>query len=572
MRMVGGFLLVFVWAVPALAEEAKSPFRGELRKAMDSEGRISITVPKRWTDKELAEGQMLRVYALGSGGHDITLHREKSQADVDTLRDRYLQHDSGKFPGCTIKKIGEPYFGYRLDSTTAKRVVVRAFAVDGPDGLVLTITSRIAVYDQYYASKLAWVASTLNVGGVRTGTESGGEVRVEAAARAYDKAGSLSVHVPAGWRAVEPEDEEILFVAPGGRKAGTRVLVKHWGGSSSASLVLAKVAAEWKRSYGGAVLKRLQGSPPRLLVKGRAGDSVDYFIGVANGDEGYTVRLIVREGSYERTRNIADEIAASLVFTTAPWKAPTPPDRDLKRDHKKMLVLHAAAEISGGLDKVAAEFDRFLKHWMRLGLGFDRKAPPIHALICANDEFAGFSNLFGEPPAVYDRLTRTVVAVTPPKEEKALAEWKGALDSAFAEALLHRDVNRRLPAWMRRGLASCMFASGRTGGKPNGEVPALAGILLQRTEAKLPDNLGVVFGWPEGDYLRDDSRVKQAHAWGYVHLMLFGKGGVPNAYKKWKKALLKSKNRVPKFDLKKYKNAREDLLAHVAKNWGEAKK
>jgi len=554
------------------AEEKKSPFRGEMREAMDEEGRISITVPKRWTDKELAEDQLLRVYALGSGGHDIKLERRQGQPDVDSMRDEFLKHDSALLTGSTVKKFATPFFGYRIDAPTQKRVVLRAFATDGPDGLVLTITSRFARYEDLYWERLSLVAGSLKVAGVKTGNDASSTAATSGAQRIHEKDGRFSLLAPPGWKSAELQDDEILSISPGGRTTGTRILINYRGGSTSDSLVLTKVAAEWKRSYGSATLKRLQGKPPRLLVNGRQGDSVDYFIGIANGSEGYTLRLAVREGSYERIRTIADEMATTLVFLDAKWKEPKSPELDLDRLHRKAVRVHGAAEYAGNLDEVAAEFDRFLKGWKRLGFPFDRKALPIHVTVCSADDFAGTASLFGEPPAVYDRQNRMVVVTPPPSDDAKRAEWRGALDYALTEATLHRDLKVAPPPWLRRGLASCMRSSGLQKGKPNGEVPALVGMLMQRTGQKLPEKLAAVQGWTEGDYLRDETSDKQAHAWGYVHLMLYGKGGLPNAYKKWKKSLLKANRRVPKFDPGKYKKDAEDLQAFVEKRWSDSGK
>jgi len=560
-----------LWIGPASGEETKSPYHGELREAMDPDGRISLTVPKRWQDKELAEGQLLKIYALGGGGHDIQLERRRNEADIDRMRDQHLKHDSAAMAGSTVKKMSDPFFGYRIYAPNQKRVVLRAFASDGPDGLVLTITSRHANYDQLYAAKLAWIAGSLKVAGKPTGSSGGAAAGTSGTERVHDKEGLFSVIAPAGWKSAELQDDEALLIAPGGRTTGTRIVVKHWGGGTNASLVLTKVASEWKRSYGAAVLKRLPGKPPRLLVRGRQGDSVDYMIGIANGDEGYTLRLVVREGSYERVRTIADEMAKSLVFTDAKWSASQPPDLDLSRVHRKALTLHGAAENSGGMDDVAAEFDRFLKGWKRYGFGFDRKAPPIHVVLCGKDDFAELSSLYGEPPAAYNRMNRFVVALAPPGDDAQLAEWRGALAYAMAEATMHRDLKVAPPPWLRRGLATCMQAAGRHNSKPDGEMPALAGMLLQRIEPKMPEKLATVRGWNEGAYLIDDTSDKQAHAWGYVHFMLFGKGALPNAYKKWKKSLQKARRKLPKFDLKKYDQDAQDLQKHIVKRWGASK-
>ncbi len=561
-------LLLFVSA--AAAEEEKIPFRGELREALDSEGRISIKVPKRWPDKELAEGQILHVGAVGGGGHIITLIREGGQGDTDGMRDRYLEHDSSRFPGCTVKKFSDPYFGYRIDAKAQKRVVVRAFAGDGPDGLILTIVSRDTYYDRHYAAKLAWIAASLQVGGKKTGSSGG--AAATGSERVHDRLGKFSFITPPGWKAVDPDDDELIIVAPGGRKHGTRIVFHGWG-KSTASLVLTKVASQWKGSYRSARMERLKGTPPRMVVRGRQGESVDYFIGFDDGTVGYTLRLISNEGSFERTRGVADEMAASLVTAGARWKKPEAPEADIHRDHKGALMLHAAAEGSGALDAVGAEYDRFAKLWSRLGTKSDRKAPPLHVRGCTEENFIAFSNRFGEPPVVYDRLARMIVVIAPPKDKTKRAAWKGALAYAFAEATLHRDLRATPPPWFRRGLASCMEAAARSDGKGKGseEVPVLVGRLLAKGSEATPERLKTVLAWSEGDYIRDETLDKQATAWAYTHLMLFGKGTVPSTYKKWKKSMFKANRRAPKFVLKKYDKEAQDLKAHIAKQWGDRK-
>ena len=552
----------------ARGEDEKPPFRSELREALDAEGRISITVPKRWTDKELAEGQVLNVYALGGGGHIITLIREGGQGDTDALRERYLKHDGGRFPGSTVKKMSEPYFGYRLHSKAQKRMVVRAFAGDGNDGLILTIVSRDAYYDRAYAKQLAWVAGSLKVAGRKTGSGGSG-AGASGAQRLYDKSGAFSFIAPPGWKAVEPDDEEIFVVAPGGRSRGIRIVFHSWGNSMTASLVLTKVASRWKTSYRGVRMERLKGAPPRMVVRGRQGESVDYLIGLDDGDTGYTLRLIANDASFERTRSVADEMAHSIAFTRARWKAPAPPETEITSDHKKMLTVHAAAETAGAVDPIKVEYDRFVKLWPRLGTKIDRKAPPLHILVCAEDEFAATANRYGEVPAAYDRLSRMVVVIAPPKDAAQRADWRGALAYAITEATLHRDLRVAPPPWFRRGLAGCMqgAARGESKGKGSEEVPVLVGRLLAKGSETVPERLAAVMAWSEGDYIADKTLDKQAAAWAYVNMMIFGKGALPNAYRKWKKSMFKANRKLPKFVLKKYDKEAEDLKAHIAKQW-----
>ena len=58
-------------------------------------------------------------------------------------------------------------------------------------------------------------------------------------------------------------------------------------------------------------------------------------------------------------------------------------------------------------------------------------------------------------------------------------------------------------------------------------------------------------------------------AWGYTHLMNFGGGTLAGIYRKWRKVLEKKRGAAPKFEMKKYDHAEEDLKRHVFKNWGK---
>ncbi|MHC4451278.1 MAG: hypothetical protein ACYS0E_14260 [Planctomycetota bacterium] len=561
MRWMGCLLLIL--SAPSWAEGEKVPYRGPFRKAVDEGGAVSITIPKRWADKERA-GEML-IHVMGAGGHDITVTRESGQGDVDALRDRYLQHDNGRYAGSSVKKIEEPYFGYRLHIPEKKQVVVRAFASQGNAGLILTITSRDARYDKLYKDKLAWVASTLTVDGSRTGgySDSGGSSGLPG--RFWDESGAVSIVAPGGWRPIELQGDEVLCVARRGKAGEPRLFVNKLIGAGSASLAITKIARDWKVSYKNARFERLEGDPPRMVVHGRDGDWVDYIVGSFDGQVAYAVRLTTRRGSYDKLRPVADAAAKSIAFATAPWFEPTPPSRDLTEEYKKVLVLHAAAEQSGSLEKIGAEFDGFLKVWSKVGVGFNRRAPPLAVVVCAREDFAEDSNHFGRQPAAYDRGNRCVV-VTPMPSKKP-EPWRGALYAAFAEACLHRDLKAPPPPWFRLGLAACLRAAGQSDGKASAEIPEYAGRLQQRLGSNTPETIARVAKWTEGNFRRDATLDKGAHAWGYVHLMLFGKGKVAGTYKKWKKALAKARNSAPPFKPKKSDGAAE-LKAHIEKEWG----
>ncbi|MHC4941133.1 MAG: hypothetical protein ACYTHK_19530 [Planctomycetota bacterium] len=554
--------LILILAAPAFAEDI--PFSGAMRKASAEDGAVTITVPKRWTDKEKAGDMLIRVYATGSGGHDITVTRESGQGDVDGLRDRYMEHDTSKNAGSSVQKVDEPYFGYRLEIPDRKLTVVRAFAAQGNAGLILTITSRSANYDKYYAKKLAWVASTLTVDGTRTGgyTDSGPSGLPR---RYWDDAGAVSIVAPAGWKKIERQGDELVCIARRGKSGEPRLFVNRMTGSASATLALQQVARDWGVNFKKMKSEMLEGNPPRMVVRGREGDWIDYFVGAFDGDVGYTVRLTVRRGSFDKLTPVADAAAKSIAFTNAPYSDPTPPDRDITEDHKKVLTLHAAAEQSGAMGKVGAQFDLFLRVWTRHGVGYDRRAAPLHVVLAAAEDFGPSSSYFGAAPAVYDRASRCIVATPMPKEK--VEEWRAALYAAFAEACLHRDLKAQPPVWYRRGLVSCMYAAGLSGGKPDAEIPEYAGRLTQRLGASNPETIMKVWKWTEGDFRKDPTVDRRAHAWGYVHLMLFGKGKVAGAHKKWKKQLPKARNKPPPFVLKGSDGA-SDLKAHIEKKWG----
>jgi len=550
---------------PLLAGETdKNPFSGTMRKAADEGGVVSITVPERWTDKEKAGDVLIHVYAAGGGGHDILVVREQNQGDIDALRDRYLEYDSGRYPGNSVKKVGEPYFGYRMDVPDKQLVVLRAFATHGTYGIILSITSRLANYDQYHAAKLAWVASTLTVDGTRTGGFSENGSLSGSPARHWDASGRVSIVAPGGWKPIELEGDEILVVARRGKSTEPRLFVNRWIGADSASLAITKIAREWKANYKTARFERLDGEPPRMIVQGREGDWVDYFVASFDGKDGYTVRLTVRRGALDTLREAADEAAKSIAFLDAPYYEPTPPASDITQAYKKLLVLHARAEQVGAMDDVGKAYEAFLKSWGKHGIAYDRSGPPLHVVLCGADGFKEASSYLGAPPAAYDRARRCVAIAGSPGEKPEA--WRGAVYAAFAEALLHRDLKAAPPPWFRRGLADCLRAAGATG-EVDGEIPEYLGRLQQRVGTNLPEPIEAVCAWSENDFRTDQTLDKPAHAWGYVHLMLFGKGALPTDFKKWSKALAKARNTAPPFQPKKPGEARNELQEHVAKRW-----
>jgi len=566
MRWFGLLLAGLLLPAPATAEETDSPFRGKLRQASDETGVVSITVPERWTDKERGGDILIRVYATGGGGHDIMVIREAGQGDVDALRDRYLEHDNGRYPGSSVEKLAEPYFGYRLHDPARKQVVLRAFATHGSTGIILSISSRDARYDQLYKEKLAWVASTLTVGGKRRGGfPSSGSGGGKLPRRCWDESGTVSVVAPAGWAPIELQGDELLCIARRGGKTEPRLFVNRWEGAESASLALTKIARDWKANFKTARFERMGDDPPRMIVRGRDADWVDYFIASFDGKVGCTVRLTARRGGFDDLREVADEAAQSLAFLHAPYFEAKPPGRDISKEYKDLVVVHAKAELAGDLETMGKEFEGFLKAWKRHGVDIDRRAAPLHVVLSNESEFRELSGYFGEPPAQYDRARRCVTVLPPPND--GAAEWRGAVYRAFAEAMLHRDLTVAPPPWFRRGLADCLRAAGAAG-EAEGEIPEYVGRLQQRAGESKPDPLPAVLGWSEGDFRSDASLDKAAHAWGYLHLMKFGRGSLSSDYKKWQKSLEKARNTAPAFSSKKADEAPAELAGHVAKTWG----
>ncbi|MHC4931705.1 MAG: hypothetical protein ACYTGV_05890, partial [Planctomycetota bacterium] len=450
--------------IAALATaQGTSPFKGPTRDVSGPEGRIMIKVPEQWRDAELMGTTIISIVAPGgSGGHIVRVQREEGQLDRDKQRKRYLEFDSAKYPDAKVRQMTEPYFGYRVDSAKSNRILVRAFYADGGDGLVVTATSRLSFYDKLYAEQITAIVSSLWASSV--GSPEQPETK-GARRRLFSKRAEISLVAPGAWKPLPPEAEgELLFIALKGSKGGPRFLVKDWGGPSSAALTLLKVSGQWKKAYGNVSLKRLGDDPPCMLVRNRVPGSVDYLMAYENADRGYTLQLTVREGSFERLRDVADQVARTLCFTGAAYQAPEPASRDIRREHGKLAVLYASAEQASSLERVTKTLGAFERHWKKVGVGKSKGKPPLQILICARSDFAEAGHYFGTPPAAYDRMARTVVAVPPPGDDEELPMWRGLFYAALADNLLHRDLNVPAPAWLRSGLCACLDAAGRTGG------------------------------------------------------------------------------------------------------------
>ena len=169
----------------------------KMKEVAGVEGRVKATVPDSWRPQPVSGNIILRVIATHGGGHDLMVVRENGQDDPDKQRDRYVQYDSGKHPGAEVKKYNTPFYGYRLDAPGENRVVLRAFVTDGTDGLVVSLSSRLKMYDQVWAAKMMAVLGSLQVdapaGGAKPEDE-GAERRV------WDDKARVSLVVPAAWK------------------------------------------------------------------------------------------------------------------------------------------------------------------------------------------------------------------------------------------------------------------------------------------------------------------------------------------------------------------------------------
>ncbi|MHC4550834.1 MAG: hypothetical protein ACYTEZ_18925 [Planctomycetota bacterium] len=558
-------LIAWVVLVAAAQAQESNPFRTKTKELQGPTARVTITVPESWRPQPPSGNVVLRALAPGAyGGHDLLIVREEGQADVDRQRDRYMDHDGGRHAGAAFQKLTKPVFGYRLDDAVKNQVLLRTFVTDGGDGLVITVSSRYKLYDQYWARQIMAVVASLKLtgGGTARQPELGGEKR-----RVFDRTGLVSLVAPGVWRSLETEaEEELLFLGLKGTRSGPHVRIVDWGGPTNAALVLQKIAGQWKRAYGNITRKRLGLDPPALLVKNRKEGWVDYIIAFAAGGRGYTLMLAVREGSFERFKVLADEMAQTVVFMNGSYRPAPEMPGDITVEHKKAAVIHARAEEGVAAEKIAKAFAGFERPWSRLRLSRPLKTP-LHLVLVDAESFDDASHGFGEKPAAYDRSLCAVVTVRPPSLKGNVPLWRGRLYAALAEAALHRDLKTSVPPWLLAGLTGCMEAAGRTGKGPDEGHPALVKLLDLKTSTDAHMPLKQVLALTYADMRADPEHPTMA--WGYTHLMLFGGGTLTGLYRKWAKALGKARGEPPPFDLKKYDRAEGDLKRHVYKHWGK---
>jgi len=555
--------VVVIWA--GLPAKGQGPVKH--KQVASEDGRIQITVPFRWTVKEAAGSVLIRVAAPGAlGGHELIVVSEAGQGELDPERARYIRHDSERYAGAAVRKLESPFFGYRLEVPAKNRVILRAFLADGDDGVVASLSSRLKMFDRYYAKTAMEVLASLRVGkDAPAPAESGG---ASAAGRIYDKLARVSLVAPDGWRPLAGEEDEWVVLAYHGKPDGTVLRLLAAGGPTNANLVLSSRAREWKQSYAGLSLKKLPGKPPRFIARNRRPGWVDYVIGLAAGDRGFLLTLEVREKRFERHRPAADATARSIVFTHAPYAEPGELPGDIVKPFKQLVLIHHPAERVSQAERIARELDGFPAAWKRIGPRAPRKAPPLHIVLTGARDFAEIAEGFGEPPCCYDPRKHTVIVVAPPVKEPAmLPGYRGRLFEALAQAALQRDLKGRAPAWLRAGLSACMDAAGRTGAA-NGPHPALAKILDNKASSESLIAPRELFAMTDADFLLAETEDHRAMAYGYMHLMLFGKGSLPGFYRRWIRLVEKAPGRLPVFDLKKYSRGEKDLAKHVQKFFG----
>jgi len=562
---IGAFLAILLSAASAGDPD---PFRGPAREVTDKSGRFRMRVPEKWQVENVAGNRLLHVTApghLGLGGHEVFVDFEPRQADAAKQRARYIEHDKAKDPSAKFQELDKPFFGYRVDMAGLERklAILRAFLVDGPDGVVVTATSRLDGYDQHWAKQIEAVVASVSIAAAAPAPKPAAP-EVGPVARVRDAEARVSLVVPERWKLVAPKDpEEWLVLSLGGADAGPRLAFAARGVTATPGLVLGKVFHEWKQSYGDVFQETLEGDPPRMIVRNRKPGSVDYVTALQSGKQGYTVTLTVRESEFEKLRADADEAARSAWVSGTPYVPPEAPPASATIAHKNLVVVHSADDARARA--VAETLPAFEKAASAFVFGEWRKASPLRVLVVAEDALVESSHRFGEAFAVYDPLARMVVCVPPPAEGADV--WRGRLFGEMMRALLHRDLPFPAPPWLREGAVACLEAAGRAGAV-DAAHPALVGRLVPLAESASIAELPRVLAATDVDFLREDAVDLRVAAWGYAHLMLFGKGPAASAYRKWSRALAAARAAPPAFDTKGLEKARDELAKHAIRLWG----
>ncbi|MFB3065347.1 MAG: hypothetical protein ACE10D_02435 [Planctomycetota bacterium] len=446
-----------LWPVAAQAQDKEEdPFKGPTRVVKDVGSKVELTIPEKWQEREVSGTTILSLFApgnLGQGGHGLLLVREEGQADLKRQRDRYKTYDAGKDEAATFEMIDEPFFGYRchLPSGRPKKVIIRRFMVDTPDGLVLSVTSRLNTYydrvwkDQIYAI-IASARSVSSSGGGGSLAGAAGDLK-----RFFSEDGRASFVATDKWRTFETiEEGALVAVRFGVGGAAPALVLADRGYTTSKATVLAQLAGRLKKRHPQIKRRMLRGSPPRMLLKGRRDGSVDYVMAFKNGTNGYTLMLTVQEPEYDRFRTFCDEVAQSLVFSAQAYEPPEQPKGSIAVELGRAAIVHGEPENKGLVERTAKRLRGFGKPWKRVGLGKSKNRPPLRILVVPESRFKEATQLYGELPAVYHPGLRLVVVTPPPRE--GYERWRGRAYFALGEALLHRDLRVAAPAWLKEGV------------------------------------------------------------------------------------------------------------------------
>ncbi|MCZ6785537.1 MAG: hypothetical protein O7E54_00085 [Planctomycetota bacterium] len=559
-------LLMTLLAVAGTASaEGDDPFKGATKQVSDEKGFITITVPETWAAQPAKAPVIVYMRALSrQGGHVLMVTREEGFADTEANRERYLKYDAAKDDTARIQKIEKPFVGYRIDMPKIRRIVIRAFLGDGDSGIILTLKTRLReAYDQVYARQILAVLGSARLMGGKEGEETvSGDRR-----RVFDKKRRVSLVVASHWRPMDGSnvDEWLVLARTGGRSG--KLTFKRFREAANDNRVLGKYWVHLKKNYAGVSYQSMGDDPPRMLVRNRRPGYVEYVTAYENRGMGYVLVLTVKEAEFAKRRAFADEVSRTVLLLGGAYAPPEAPE-GTPVPYKRLINVYGDAKLKDAMDAVAAEGEAFENGWKKLGVGNWKKAPPLIVRVVSPDAFNDASHFFGDRFAVYDPSARVIVA-TPPPEGADLAHWRRRFLAALAADALHRDVPVEVPAWLREGLMACMEAGGLANAAPDAKHPELWPLLKAKLDVDDTPSLPEAMLWSASDFLAEEKPERRAVAWGYVHLMVYGRGMVPTFYKRWLKELLAAKRKAPPLDMGKYNKERRDLDKHARKKWVE---
>ncbi len=555
--------LILLFSAAGLTQD--SPFVGKTQLLKDADGKIEITLPDQWKAGQPSGNVIMRAKApRAHGGHSLIVSREAAQDDVDKQRERYIRYDSGQYAGAEVAKLETPFFGYRMQAPSKDKVMLRAFVTEGDDGLVISLSSPLRTY-KHWSKLMMGIMGSVKLGQPQTKKDLKTKVR-----RVFDDTGVASFVAPGKWRPVKADRDsgELMVIALKGKRTEPHIILLDRGGPTNPDLVLSGLLREWKQNYAGIYMKRLPGSPPRLLAKNRKQDWADYVTTFAVGSHGYAFQLVVGLGSYERYKSVADEMFATLAIRGGPFPALAEQPGDVHVPVRKQAFVHAATDHEKLAKGVAKTASSFFKHWGRLGFKPGKGALPLQIQLVESSDFAAASNGLGEEPVAYNYARGVVVAVVPDKDDLIKSAWAGRLYAALTKACLHRELKGTAPPWFEIGLSLCFDAAGRTGEKPSTRHPAYVSEIERLGDSLNP--MDRLFERTHASFESADDVTPYALAWAYTSLMLYGNTPLTGIYRKWKKAKLAGKEPNPKFELGRYKDSAKDLAEYAAKNWRDA--